>query len=165
MANAELKTKATKVSAASFISKIADPQTRADCQAIVQMMKQVTKAEPVMWGPAIVGFGDWHYKYESGRENDWFMMGFSPRKQNLTLYFMPGFDGLEDEMKKLGKYKTGKCCLYIKRLDDIDLPVLKKIMTSAAKQMKTIAKAPTAQAGFRELKKKRNKKKKLAKKA
>lgn len=169
MANAELKTKKTKVSADAFINAIKNEQERADCKTIAKMMSEITKAKPVMWGPSIVGFGDWHYVYDSGRENDWFMMGFSPRKQNLTLYLMPGFDGFESEMDKLGKYKTGRCCLYIKKLSDVDMTVLKKIMTGAAKRMKVIAKAPTAQAGVRELKKKaaakKASKKKITKKA
>ena len=165
MAQAELKTKATKVSADAFISKIADQKVRQDCRTLVAMMKQVTKEEPVMWGPSIIGFGTWHYKYESGREGEICMMGFSPRKQNLSLYIVCDFKGFEDELARLGKHKTGKCCLYIKRLADIDQKVLKQMMVKSAKQMKAIAKAPTAQQGMRDLHMKESAKKKTKKKA
>ncbi len=91
-------------------------------------MKEITGEEPTLWGDSIVGFGRYHYTYESGREGDWFLTGFSPRKQNLTLYIMAGFDDYDDLMNKLGKYKTGKSCLYVKKLQDIDLPILKQLI-------------------------------------
>jgi uncharacterized protein YdhG (YjbR/CyaY superfamily) len=94
-------------------------------------MKQASKLEPKMWGTSIIGFGDIHYKYASGHEGDTCMMGFSPRKQNFTLYFMTGLDNFKDEFKELGKYKTGKGCLYIKNLDDVDDSVLKNIFKKA----------------------------------
>jgi len=97
-------------------------------------MKKATKAEPKMWGTGIIGFGDYHYKYESGRENDWFLTGFSPRVQNLTLYMMGGFDN--EVLKKLGKYKTGKGCLYINKLEDVDVKVLNELITKSVKQSK-----------------------------
>jgi len=152
MPNADLKTKATKINFDDFLKTLPDEQTRADCKAIAKMMGDATKAKPVMWGASIVGFGDWHYVYESGRENDWFIMGFSPRKQNLTLYMMPGYEFTKDELARLGKHSLGKSCLYIKRLADVDAAVLKSIMTKSATQMKLIAKAPTAQQGMRNLK-------------
>jgi hypothetical protein len=94
-------------------------------------MKEVTSTEPGMWGNSIVGFGSYHYKYESGREGEWFLTGFSPRKQNLTLYIMSGFTRYNELLKKLGKYKTGKSCLYIKKLEDIDIRILKELVTQS----------------------------------
>jgi hypothetical protein len=96
-------------------------------------MKKATKAEPKMWGPSIIGFGDYHYKYASGRENDWFMTGFAPRVQNLTLYMMGGFD--PELLKKLGKYKTGKGCLYIHQLEDVDKKILNELITKSVKKL------------------------------
>lgn len=133
---AELKTKPTNQSVEKFIKSIAEADTRADCQAIMQIMKQATKAEPKMWGASIVGFGRYHYKYASGREGDWPLTGFSPRKQNLTLYIMPGFARYEELMQKLGKYKTGKSCLYIKKLADVDMAVLKQLVKQSVEYMK-----------------------------
>jgi hypothetical protein len=98
-------------------------------------MKKITKAEPKMWGSSIVGFGSYHYKYASGREGDWPITGFSPRKQNLTLYIMPGFARYGELMKKLGKHKTGKACLYINSLDDIHLPTLKELVKQSVQYM------------------------------
>lgn len=98
-------------------------------------MQEVTGAEPRLWGSSIVGFGDYHYKYESGREGDWFVTGFSPRKQNLTLYIMAGFDNYDQLLSRLGKYKTGKSCLYINKLDDVDLDVLKELVAQSAAHM------------------------------
>lgn len=128
----EAKTKPTTMSVEKFLKGVEDKQRREDCFAILDMMKDITKLEPKMWGPAIVGFGEYHYKYASGHEGDCCIIGFSPRKQNLTLYIIPdiipGFDRYEELMNKLGKYSTGKCCLYIKRLSDVDVPTLKKII-------------------------------------
>lgn len=135
---AENKTKATKASVDKFIKSIKDAKVKRDCERIISIMKAITNQEPQMWGPSIVGFGTYHYKYESGREGDFFLTGFSPRKQNLTLYIIAGFNKYEDLMKKLGKYKTGRSCLYIKSLDDINLTVLKKIITESVKHMKKL---------------------------
>ena len=132
---AELKTKLNNASVDKFLKGIKDEQTRADCQQILEIMKKATKAEPKMWGTSIVGFGNYHYKYASGREGDWFLVGFSPRKQNLTLYLMGGFDGHEDLLKKLGKHSLGKGCLYIKRLEDVDTKVLKELVRSSVQRM------------------------------
>lgn len=135
---AELKTKVTKASVEKFLQGIRDEQKREECFQILKLMKRATKAEPKMWGPSIVGFGDHHYVYESGREGDWFMAGFSPRVQNLTLYAMGGFD--PQLLKKLGKHKTGKGCLYISRLEDVDRKVLYQLIVGSVKKLKAGAK-------------------------
>jgi len=124
---AELKTKKTTLSVDAFIKKAADGQKRKDAFAIIEMMEKATKAKGKMWGPAIVGFGDKKLKYDSGRELDWFIMGFSPRKQNLTLYVRGAVEN-QTLLKKLGKYKTGKGCLYINKLEEVDIKVLKEII-------------------------------------
>ena len=134
---ADLKTVPTKFSVEKFLKGITDEQKREDCFEIMKMMEKATKCKAKMWGPAIVGFGDYHYVYESGREGDWFIIGFSPRKQNLTLYVMGGFQQFEDLMKKLGKYSVGKGCLYISKLEDVDTRVLKEIITKSVKEAKS----------------------------
>lgn len=138
--NVELKTKLNDASVEDFINTVKDEQIRADCFEIARIMKQVTKAEPKMWGTSIVGFGTYHYKGKSGREGDWMLVGFSPRKQNLTLYIMAGFDRYNDLLKKLGKFTTGKSCLYIKKLADVDKKVLKELVTESVKVMKQSSK-------------------------
>ena len=125
---ADLKTKPNKQSVKEFIDGITDEQKRKDCRVVMRIMKDVTEKRPKMWGDGIVGFGSYHYKYDSGREGDYFVTGFSPRKQALTLYIMAGFSRYDDLMSRLGKYKTGKSCLYIKRLDDVDLDVLRDLI-------------------------------------
>jgi len=130
----ELKTKLNDASVDKFIKSVKDEQTRADCFLIMEIMKKVTKAEPKMWGTSIIGFGNYHYKYESGREGDWFITGFSPRKQNLTLYTVGGFNRQPELMEKLGKHSTGKGCLYIKKLADVDTKVLKELVTRSVRQ-------------------------------
>ncbi|MDZ7360637.1 MAG: DUF1801 domain-containing protein [candidate division KSB1 bacterium] len=132
---AELKTKVNDASVEKFLNRINDKKVRQDCFTILELMKEVTKMEPKMWGSSIVGFGHYHDKYESGHEGNSCLIGFSPRKQNLTLYIMAGFPQRDELMKKLGKYKTGKACLYIKRLADIDLPSLKKLIQASFKYM------------------------------
>lgn len=132
---AELKTKPTEQSVEEFLNRVENEKKRADSFTILKLMKDVTKAQPKMWGPSIVGFGKYHYKYESGREGDWFLTGFSPRKQNLTLYIMSGFRRHGELMKKLGKYKTGKGCLYVNRLEDIDLSTLKKLVVESVNHL------------------------------
>ncbi|MFA5803742.1 MAG: DUF1801 domain-containing protein [Melioribacteraceae bacterium] len=133
---AELKTKATGASVEAYLNKIPDKQTQSDCRTISDIMKKVTKSEPKMWGTSIVGFGSYFLKYTSGRELDWFYTGFSNRKNSITLYMMVGFDKYPDLMQKLGKYKTSKSCLYIKKLEDINLVVLKKLITESVNKMK-----------------------------
>ena len=138
MAKAELKTKVNKASVEGFLNKVKDEAIRKDCFEILKIMKQVTKEEPRMWGSSIVGFGSYHYKGKSGREGDWMLTGFSPRKQNLTLYLMGGFDEQKDLLKKLGKHKTSVGCLYIKKLGDVDKEVLKTLVTASVKRMKQL---------------------------
>jgi hypothetical protein len=133
---AELKTKVNEASVNKFLNSVADKQKREDSYVILELMKKITKCEPKMWGSSIVGFGSYHYKYESGREGDICLIGFSPRKQNLTLYIMSGFSKYANLMKKLGKYKTGKACLYINKLDDIDMKVLKELINESVKTLK-----------------------------
>ena len=133
---AELKTKVNDASVADFLSSVVDEQKRKDSFEILKIMKQITKEEPKMWGSSIVGFGTYHYKGASGREGDWLQIGFSPRKQNITLYIIPGFERYQGLMKKLGKYSTGKSCLYVKRLSDVNVDVLKELITESLKVMK-----------------------------
>jgi hypothetical protein len=129
----DLKTKPTDESVERFLEDLPDEQQRQDCLGVVDLMREATKAEPKMWGSSIVGFGSYRYQYASGRAGDWFAVGFSPRKQNLTLY-LSGFDGKDALLSKLGKYKTGKSCLYIKRLADIDRSVLKQLIEQSVMQ-------------------------------
>jgi len=140
MAKAELKTKVNDASVTAFIEGVADEQKQKDCLEILKMMKQITKEEPKMWGSSIIGFGSYHYKGKSGREGDWMLIGFSPRKQNLTLYLMGGLDGHAALLKKLGKHKIGGGCLYIKSLADIDKKVLKELAQASVKKMKQLNK-------------------------
>jgi len=124
----ERKTKANTASVEKFLNGIEDEQRRQDCFRVLQLMKAATKTEPAMWGASIVGFGRYRYKYESGTKGEWFLMGFSPRKQDLTLYIMSGLERYSALLKKLGKHKTGRACLYIKRLDDVDESTLKQLI-------------------------------------
>jgi hypothetical protein len=133
---AENKTKQTKASVDKFISAIKDENIRKDCYTIIKIMKSVTKEEPKMWGPSIIGFGTYHYKYASGREGDMCIVGFSPRKQNLTIYLVGGFEKQKALLAKLGKYKTSKVCLYIKSLKDVDVKILKEMIANSVKEMK-----------------------------
>lgn len=132
----ELKTKETDASVEVFLDSIEDEQRREDCKAVAQLMQQVTKEKPKMWGSSIVGFGQYHYKYASGHEGNAALTGFSPRKQALTLYIMGGFDTYNDLMSKLGTYKIGKACLYVKRLADVDQKVLKELIKQSVDHMK-----------------------------
>ncbi|HET6991823.1 MAG TPA: DUF1801 domain-containing protein [Bacteroidia bacterium] len=132
----ELKTKENNASVTKFLNTIADEQKRKDAFAIAELMKKITKEEAKMWGTAIVGFGSYHYKYASGHEGDACLVGFSPRKQNLTLYLMGFFQKYPDLLKQLGKHKTGKGCLYINSLEDVDIKVLKKIIEISIVEMK-----------------------------
>jgi hypothetical protein len=133
---AENKTQPTSASTVSFINSIEDPQKRADCRKIAAMMRAATGARAKMWGANIVGFGRYHYKYASGREGDFMLTGFSPRKQALTVYIMPGFSNFTALLSQLGNYKTGKSCLYIKRLSDVDESVLKRLINASVKAMR-----------------------------
>ena len=133
---AELKTKPNAASVSDFINSIDDEQRRKDCQTVASIMKRATKAEPQMWGTSIIGFGQQHYKYESGREGDWFIAGFSPRKQDLTLYIVNGVERYPALLKKLGKHKIGRSCLYLKRLSDVDVDVLRELVERSVKDIK-----------------------------
>ena len=132
---AELKTKRNKGDVEAFLNSLPDEKKQRDSFIILELMKQVTGTEPEMWGESIIGFGSYHYKYESGREGDWFLVGFSPRKQNLTLYIMAGFDEYGHLLGKLGKHTTGKGCLYIKKMEDVNQDVLKELVRKSAKHM------------------------------
>ena len=124
----ELKTQANDASVTDFLASVEPERRRRDALVIRDMMARITGCPPRMWGSSIVGYGSYHYKYESGREGDWFLTGFSPRKQSLTLYIMSGFSRYDALMKKLGKHTTGKSCLYIKKLEDVDLDVLRELI-------------------------------------
>ena len=132
---AELKTKKNRASVAAFLNAIEPAERRKDCKAIARMMKEATGARPAMWGESIVGYGSYHYQYASGREGDWFLTGFAPRKQALTLYIMAGFDQYDNLLEKLGKFKTGKSCLYIKKIEDIDLPALRDLVAQSVEHV------------------------------
>lgn len=133
---ATLKTKPTAQSVTSFINGIEDATKRADCKKIAGMMREATGKRAKMWGTSIVGYGNYHYKYASGREGDWMVTGYSPRAQNISVYIMPGFEPFGDLLGKLGKYKTGKSCLYIKRLEDVDEKVLARLIRESVKLMR-----------------------------
>ncbi len=125
---AQNKTVKSDNSVEKFIESLDDEERKKDCFQVLSMMKELTNEEPKMWVGGIVGFGDYHYTYDSGREGDFFRTGFSPRKQALTLYIMSGFEEYEELLAKLGKHKTCKSCLYIKKLDDIDPEILKEMI-------------------------------------
>ena len=130
------KTVPTRASVTEFMNSIADPQQKADARKVASIMRKVTGKRARMWGPSIVGYGTYHYQYASGREGDFMLTGFSPRKQALTVYIMAGFGKYGALMKKLGKYKTGKSCLYIKRLSDVDEKVLQRLIDESVKYMR-----------------------------
>ncbi len=131
----EPKTKKTVASVAGFLDTVADPARRADCERLAGIMATVTGEPAAMWGTAIVGFGAYHYLYASGHSGDWPVVAFSPRKQDITVYIMPGFARYEPLLARLGKHKTGKSCLYIKRLADVDVGVLTEIITESVAAM------------------------------
>ena len=130
------KTKPTSVSVASFIAALGDPTKRGDAKALVKLMQGATGEKPKMWGPSIIGFGSYHYKYESGREGDMPIVGFSPRKPAIVLYIMLGLGNSKALLDKLGKHKTGKGCLYIKTLADVDLKVLEQLIVKSVKAVR-----------------------------
>jgi hypothetical protein len=129
------KTQPTSASVAGFIAAVADPTRRADCEELVRLMRRATGAEPVMWGAAMVGFGTYRYVYASGRSGDWPVVAFSPRKQDLTVYLMAGFDALGPLLQRLGKHKTGSSCLYLEGLADIDRGVLAEMIDASVAAM------------------------------
>lgn len=144
---AEAKTKPTKQNVTQFLNKIPDAQRREDCIALAKIMEEITGDKPQMWGPSMIGFGSYHYKYASGHEGDCFMTGFAPRKQDLTIYLMMGFGKHDALREKLGKHRVTKSCLYIKRLSDVHVPTLKKLIKASLKDLAAYTKAQKAAAG------------------
>jgi hypothetical protein len=132
----EMKTRRKRASVAGFLATIKDKSRQADARALLKLMQEASGEKPVMWGNSVVGFGDYHYKYASGREGDWFLSGFSPRKDALTIYLSSHPGSHPELMAKLGKYKTGVGCIYIKRLDDIHLPTLKRLIRDSVRMMR-----------------------------
>lgn len=128
---AELKTQKNDGDVETFLDSIENDKRRQDCRRVVALMHDISGEEPAMWGPSIIGFGSYHYKYASGREGDWFVTGVAPRKQSLTLYIMAGFTRYDELMRRLGKHKTGKSCLYINKLEDIDQDVLRQLIEAS----------------------------------
>ena len=133
---AELKTQENDASVPEFLNAVGDERRRADAQRLAGIMQEETGEPPRMWGDSIVGYGHYHYRYASGREGDWMLVAFSPRKTNLTLYIMAGFDGYEELLGRLGKFTTGKSCLYLKRLADVDEAVLRELVRRSADHMR-----------------------------
>lgn len=132
----EPKTQKNDASVEVFLNSVEDDSKREDSFKVLKLMQSITGAEPAMWGTSIVGFGEYTYRYASGREGDWPLVGFSPRKQNLTLYIMSGFDEYDSLLAKLGKHKTGKSCLYIKQLEDVDQAVLEELVRKSVEHMR-----------------------------
>ena len=142
----ELKTRPTALDVDAFIDAVDGDHKRADCRTLARMMTELTGAPGVMWGDSIVGFGEYHYRYASGREGDFFEAGFSPRKRALTIYVMAGFAASDDLLARLGKYTTGKSCLYVKRLADVDLDVLREMLKRSVAFIRASAAKPHADA-------------------
>ncbi len=132
----DLKTRPTGASVEAFIDAVEHPRRREDARTLLELMHRVTGEEPVMWGPSIVGYGSYHYRYASGQEADWPVVGFSPRKQNLSIYIMTGFEASDALLSRLGKHKTGKSCLYVNKLADVDLKVLETLVRASVAEMK-----------------------------
>lgn len=133
---AELKTQKTNASVHEFLASVEHPTRREDSFAVLEMMREITGVEPAMWGPSIVGFDTYHYRYASGREGEWPVIGFSPRKRNLTLYIMDGFEGYDALLARLGKYKTGQACLYINKLADVDVETLHELVRQSVEHVR-----------------------------
>ena len=136
MAQAQNKTVQNKSSVKVFLRSLDNAKRREDCGAVVDIMESITGEAPAMWGTSIIGFGSYHYLYESGREGDMCMIGLSPRKQSLVLYIMAGFGDYDELLTKLGKFKTGRACLYVNKIEDIHLPTLKKLIRASFRYMK-----------------------------
>ncbi len=135
----EPKTRPTRKSVESFLRGVPNEARRRDCRTLVEIMRQITRAEPVMWGANIVGFGAYLYRYANGRELDWPLIAFSPRKQNLTVYLETGFAGAGDLLRALGKHSHTRACLYLRSLDDIHLPTLKKLLRASVRHTRRSA--------------------------
>ena len=140
MANAKVKTVETKNSVTDFINKITDEKRKSDCFTLIDIMNKQSGFEPKLWGPSIVGFGSYHYKYDSGREGDAPLVAFSPRKSEFSLYLSSSFDEREELLLKLGKHKSAKACIYIKKLDEINLPILNKMIALSIKHIRRLHK-------------------------
>ena len=138
MAKAENKTKPTEVDPKDFVAAVESDKKRADAEVLLDFFERVTGLKPKMWGPSLIGYGRYHYKYESGREGDMLMTGFSPRKANLVMYIMPGYrsDQMQEKLSRLGKHKLGKSCLYINKLADVDMDVLEEIVRDGVDYMR-----------------------------
>ncbi len=136
MSKSENKTQPTAVSPVEFVARVDHPVRRADAETLLNLFDEITGLAPRMWGPSIIGYGQYHYKYESGREGDFMMTGFSPRKQNLSVYILPGYTDYSDYLDRLGKHKLGKSCLYINKLSDVDMAVLRALIEAGFKDMK-----------------------------
>lgn len=132
---AELKTKPTDASVSDYLVQVPDERRRQDCQTLLEMMREITQAEPVMWGDRMVGFGRYRYRSHTGNSGEWLMVGFAPRKTELTLYLLAGLEPFSDLLAQLGKHKTGKGCLYIKRLSDVDMTVLRELVTQTVDRL------------------------------
>lgn len=133
---AKLKTQKTDASVEDFLNAVENERKRNDSFCILELMREVTGEEPSMWGTNIVGFGAYNYTYASGREGEWPLVGFAPRKRNLTLYIMDGFASYDALLAKLGKYRTGKSCLYINKLDDVDIDILRELIAQSIAHVK-----------------------------
>ena len=129
-------TRPSAVDPHDFVTAVEHPVRRTDAQTLLTMMERITGCPPVMWGPSIVGFGRYHYRYDSGREGDSMLTGFSPRKASLVVYVMPGYDDIGDDLAELGKHRLGKSCLYINKLADVDLDVLERIVADGVAKMR-----------------------------
>lgn len=138
MAKAQNKTQVTKTEPSEFIAAVEPEKKKQDATTLLEFFNKVTGLKPQMWGPSIIGYGRYHYKYESGREGEFMMTGFSPRKQNLTVYIMPGYryDSMKEKLSRLGKHKLGKSCLYINKLADVDMDVLEEIVLEGLSYMR-----------------------------
>ncbi len=132
---AELKTKPNNKNVKQFLDSLENEKRKKDSYQLLKLFKEITKKKPVMWDDTIIGFGSYHYKYKTGREGDWPVTGFPPRKQNLSIYIMLGFSNYQDMMNKLGKYKTGRSCLYVNKLEDIDMKILKQLLAESITDM------------------------------
>ena len=133
---AENKTRPTDVDVEAFLSQVEPAHRRVDAETMLRLMKRITRMKPVMWGDSIVGFGRYHYKYESGREGDYFLTGFAPRKAAMTVYIMPGFKQYADQLARLGKHRHSVSCLYLSRLDGLDMTALEEIIRDSVRRMK-----------------------------
>ena len=134
----DLKTQPNDINVEQFIQAVDDEQRRNDCLTLLPIVQRITQEEPTMWGDSIIGFGSYHYKYKSGRGGDWFITGFSPRKREMTVYIMPGFENYSALLEQLGKYRLGKSCFYIKKLSDVDITILEALITQSIADMESM---------------------------